>query len=56
MIDEIVEMILKEARWSDLKDPVSAIYQVFQIIENQIIGIIENLRSEEMRKEEDENK
>jgi len=56
MIDDIVEMILKEARGRKQEDPVTGIYQVMKIIETQIIGVISNSREEERRKREDEKK
>jgi len=56
MIDEIVEMILMEANKRTGKDMVSDIYAVMQDLEMEIIRIIENMRIEERRKEEDENK
>ena len=56
MIDEIVELILQEANKRPGKDMVSNIYAVMKEIEREIIRIIENLRIEERRKEENENK
>jgi len=55
MIDEIVEMILKEARARDRVDLISNIYSVMMDIEKSIVQIMENIRIEERRKEEDEN-
>jgi len=56
MIDEIVELILQEANKRPGKDMVSNIYAVMKEIEREIIRIIKNIRTEERRKEEDENK
>jgi len=56
MIDDIVEMILKEARKRPGDDRVAAIYRVMRDIEDSIISVIENMRAEERRKEKDENK
>jgi len=56
MIDEIVEMILMEANKRPGKDMVSDIFLVVADVEKEIIRIVENMRIEEKRKEEDENK
>ena len=56
MIDEIVELILQEANKRPGKDMVSNIYAVMKEIEREIIRIIENLRIEERRNKENENK
>ena len=56
MIDDIVEMVLKEARIRDRVDLISNIYSVMMDIEKRIVQIMENIRIEERRKEQDENK
>jgi len=56
MIDEIVELILQEANKRPGKDMVSDIFLVVADVEKEIIRIVENMRIEEKRKEEDENK
>jgi len=56
MIDDIVEMILKEARGRAGDDPVVEIYRVQREIEYFLVSVIENIRAEERREEEDENK
>jgi len=54
MIDEIVADILVEANRRPGKDMISCIFSVAGDVEKEIIRIIENLRIEERRKEEDE--
>lgn len=55
MIEDIVQMILKEARSREGIDSVACIYQVMNDIEREIIGIIEIIRKNERRQKEDEN-
>ena len=55
MIDQIVTLILREARGRPGKDRVSNIYQVIKEIEESIIGIVRNVRFIERRNEENEN-
>ena len=54
MIDQIVETILKEARTRDRVDLISNIYSVMMDIEKDIVKIMENVRIEERRDEENE--
>jgi hypothetical protein len=56
MIDDIVEMVLKEARGRSREDNVANIYAVMMDIDDKIIKILVNIRDEERRKKEDENK
>jgi len=56
MIDDIVEMVLKEARRRPRKDLVSNIYSVALDINSAMMLILADLREEERRKEKDENK
>ena len=56
MIDDIVEMILKEARARSLEDNVANIYAVMMDIDDKIIKILVNIRDEERRRKKDENK
>lgn len=56
MIDDIVEMVLKEARGSKGNSPAGRLYKVWIELSGEIGTILENLRDEERRKEEDENK
>jgi len=55
MIEDIVQMILKEARAREGEDSVSCIYKVMHDIENEIIGIVEVIRKNERSLEKDEN-
>jgi len=52
MIDQIIGLILKEARGRPGKDRVGNIYAVMQDLEKSIIKVIENVRFIERRKEE----
>jgi len=56
MIDEIVEMILKEARGRKNISRPNAIFIVQTEIESKLVKIRHDLRNEERRKKEDENK
>lgn len=56
MIDEIVELILKEARARNMKDLVGAINSVKNEVMLKFMDIYANIREEERRKKEDENK
>jgi len=56
MIDEIVEMILKEARSRDLKDPLSQLPQIMEDLECKLFDVLDASISEERRKKENENK
>lgn len=56
MIDEIVELILKEARTRKGQDLVGAINAVKNEVTSKIMDIYANIREEERRKKEDENK
>ncbi|MBA7662267.1 hypothetical protein ES703_70295 [subsurface metagenome] len=56
MIDDIVQMILKEARGREGHTATFNIYRVCREIDGEIIQIIDNIQEEERRKEEDENK
>lgn len=55
MIDDIVEMILKEARRRKEKSASERLYKVWIEFSGEIGTILENLREEERRKEENEN-
>jgi len=54
MIDQIVGLILREARGRPGKDRVGNIYAVMEDLEKSIIKVIENVRFIERRKEENE--
>lgn len=56
MIDDIVEMILKEARARKGKDLVGQINSVMNEATTKIMGILDNIREEERREKEDEDK
>ena len=55
-IDDIVDMVLKEARGRPNKDPIINIFAVTNEVESKIIIVIDNLRSEQRRQKEDEQK
>ena len=55
MIDEIVEMILKEANKRPGKDLIPDILSVVGDVQKEISRIIKNMRIEERRKEANEN-
>ena len=52
MIDQIIGLILREARGRPGKDRVGNIYAVMQDLEKSIIKVIENVRFIERRKNE----
>jgi len=54
-IDEIVELILKEARARKRQDLVGAINSVKNEVMLKFTVIYDNIREEERRKKEDEN-
>jgi len=56
MIDDIVEMILKEARTRDRSDPLSQWPQIKEDIDCRLFDILDTEISNEGRKKEDENK
>jgi len=56
MIDDIVEMILKEARGRKVGKPACKVYNVMQEIEARIISVMDKFREEERRIKVDENK
>jgi hypothetical protein len=56
MIDDILEMILKEARGRKGRDLTSRVAMVLIDIVERAIKIIDNEAQEERRKREDENK
>jgi len=56
MIDDIVERILLEAKGKDREDIVAAIYTTMQEVDHKIVNVISNIREEERRVKEDENK
>lgn len=57
MIEEIVEMILKEARGRPENDPVRRIHAVFMQVDRKIADIMDNLKEEERRlRDEDERR
>ena len=56
MIDQIIGLILREARGRPGKDRVGNIYAVMQDLEKSIIKVIENVRFIERRTEDNENK
>jgi len=51
MIDDIIEMVLKEARARDRVDLISNIHFVMMDIEKRIVQIMENIRLLERSKE-----
>ena len=56
MIDDIVEMILKEARERKGITPGVRLFRVWREINRKIGEIVHDLLKEERRKKEDENK
>jgi hypothetical protein len=56
MIDDIVEMVLKEARARDRKNPFNGIHMVMLEVFHRANWIIVEHTIEERRKEHDENK
>jgi len=56
MIDDIVEMILKEARGRNGKDIVFQAYRVMREVDTKIINMMDKHREEKRRIKEDENK
>jgi len=56
MIDEIVEMILREARARAAKDPLRTIPDIIEDLVCKLFTILGVSISEERRIEEDENK
>jgi len=56
MIDDIVEMILKEARARKGHNLTFHVYRVSMEIQSRTIYIMEKANEEERRKKEDENK
>ena len=56
MIDQMITLILREARGRPGKDRVGNIYAVMQDLEKSIIKVIENVRFIERRTEDNENK
>jgi len=54
MINDIVEMILKEARDRPNKDPAGRIASVLVEVKTSLSDIVDNLIDEERRKREDE--
>lgn len=55
MIDEIVELILKEAKARNMRDLVGAINSVENEVMLKFMDIFANIREEERRKKDDEN-
>jgi len=56
LIDQMITLILREARGRPGKDRVGNIYAVMQDLEKSIIKVIENVRFIERRTEDNENK
>jgi hypothetical protein len=56
MIDDIVEMVLKEANTRPSKDPIERIGIVEHEVRERMSHICENIAFDERRKREDENK
>ena len=56
MIDDIVEMILKEARRRTSGDTITDIRDVMMDSNKGVLDVLDRLRDEERRKKEDENK
>ena len=54
MIDQMITLILREARGRPGKDRVGNIYAVMEDLEQSIMKVIENVRFIERRKEENE--
>lgn len=54
MIDQIFEMIMKEARLRPGKDLVSNIYTVFMEVSERVNKAMEELREQERRNQADE--
>ena len=55
MIDDIVEMILKEARVRVKHDYPYGIQEVMMDVNKGVLDVLDVLRDEERRKEEDDN-
>jgi hypothetical protein len=56
MIDDIVEMLLKEARGRKGNNLTFHVYRVCMETQTRIMNIMDKDREEERRKKEDENK
>jgi len=56
MIDDIVEMILKEARGRKSGDTITDIRDAMMDANKGVLNVLDRLREEERRKEKDENK
>lgn len=55
-IDDIVEMVLKEARGRHSGDAITDIRDSMMDVNKGILDVLDRLREEERRKREDENK
>ena len=55
-IDDIVEMVLKEAREKDRKNIFRSLYGILEEVNNKAVSILVDHLTEERRKKEDENK
>jgi len=56
IIDDIVEMILKEARGRKSGDTITDIRDAMMDANKGVLNVLDRLREEERRKEKDENK
>jgi len=56
IIDDIVEMILKEARKRTSGDTITDIRDAMMDANKGVLNVLDRLREEERRKEKDENK
>jgi len=56
MIDQIVELILKEARTRTSKDLVANIHTVYSEVSGRILQTMDRLREEERRGKNNEDK
>jgi len=56
MIDDIVEMILKEAEKVKNPDPVSRLYNVTMCVDRAVENLMDSIKDQERREIENENK